>query len=420
MKKILFAMSAAAVMFAGCKKTEITTSEAGLGSVSFSISSDNSEYVTKAELPQVDVNTFKVKITGKDNGYSEEWASVSEMPGVLELVSGNYTVTATSPDAKPVAWDQPVYGGSQDFTVMVGKVSNVNLKCSITNMMVTINPTDDFLNELTGWNVTVTSEDGHLTWNRTEYDEGKAAFFDVAPLNVLVKGERFDGTEVIQQTLIIDEVAAKDHHIINLDAKVTGSIEGGGLHLTVDSTVNDRNENINIPGLEEIPVEDEPDTEEPGGETGDEEDPQPSTAPVMTWDANPDFAVTPITDPMSDVTIKIDAPEGIKEFIVKVESPTMAFLSIVSGMVSAENAHVAEGYVILDLINDATAVAALGELLPAGDAVNGQTTVNFSLSQLVPLINGFNPESGSIHTFTLSVTDQKDQTLSKSVSFKTE
>ena len=79
MKKILFAMSAAAVMFAGCKKTEITTSEAGLGSVSFSISSDNSEYVTKAELPQVDVNTFKVKITGKDNGYSEEWASVSEI-----------------------------------------------------------------------------------------------------------------------------------------------------------------------------------------------------------------------------------------------------------------------------------------------------------------------------------------------------
>ena len=420
MKKILFAMSAAAVMFAGCKKTEITTSEAGLGSVSFSISSDNAEYVTKAELPQVDANTFKVKITGKDNGYSQEWASVSEMPGVLELVSGNYTVTATSPDAKPVAWDQPVYGGSQDFTVMVGKVSNVNLKCSITNMMVTINPTEDFLNELTGWNVTVTSEDGHLTWNRTEYDEGKAAFFDVAPLNVLVKGERFDGTEVIQQTLIIDEVAAKDHHIINLDAKVTGSIEEGGLHLTVDNTVNDRNENINIPGLEEIPVEDEPDTEEPGGETGDEEDPQPSTAPVMTWEANPDFAVTPITDPMSDVTIKIDAPEGIKEFIVKVESPTMAFLSIVSGMVSAENAHVAEGYVILDLINDATAVAALGELLPAGDAVNGQTTVNFSLSQLVPLIDGFGPEPGSIHTFTLSVTDTKDQTLSKPVSFKTE
>lgn len=412
-------MSAAAVMFAGCKKTEITTSEAGLGSVSFSISSDNSEYVTKAELPQVDVNTFKVKITGKDNGYSEEWASVSEMPGVLELVSGNYTVTATSPDAKPVAWDQPVYGGSQDFTVMVGKVSNVNLKCSITNMMVTINPTDDFLNELTGWNVTVTSEDGHLTWNRTEYDEGKAAFFDVAPLNVLVKGERFDGTEVIQQTLIIDEVAAKDHHIINLDAKVTGSIEEGGLHLTVDNTVNDRNENINIPGLEEIPVEDDPDTGEPGGETGDEEDPQPSTAPVMEWASNPTFETMPISSDM-DVVINISAQEKIKAFVVKVESPSAEFLATVSAMVSPENAHLDENYVNLDLINDATAIAMLSSLMPTGDALKGQTSVDFSLSELVPMINGFSPASGSIHTFTLSVTDEKDQTLSKPVSFKTE
>ena len=419
MKKILFAISTAALMFAGCKKTEITTSEAGLGSVSFSISSDNSEYVTKAELPQVDVNTFKVKITGKDNGYSEEWASVSEMPEVLELVSGNYTVTATSPDANPVAWDQPVYGGSQDFTVMVGKVSNVNLKCSITNMMVTINPTDDFLNELTGWNVTVTSEDGHLTWTRTEYDEGKAAFFDVAPLNVLVKGERFDGTEVIQQTLIIDEVAAKDHHIINLDAKVTGSIEEGGLHLTVDNTVNDRNENINIPGLEEIPVEDEPGTEEPGGETGDEEDPQPSTAPVMEWASNPTFETMPISSDM-DVVINISAQEKIKAFVVKVESPSAEFLATVSAMVSPENAHLDENYVNLDLINDATAIAMLSSLMPTGDALKGQTSVDFSLSELVPMINGFSPASGSIHTFTLSVTDEKDQTLSKPVSFKTE
>ena len=419
MKKTIFAISAALVMFAGCKKTEITTSEAGLGSVSFSISSDNSEYVTKAELPQVDVNTFKVKITGKDNGYSEEWASVSEMPGVLELVSGNYTVTATSPDAKPVAWDQPVYGGSQDFTVMVGKVSNVNLKCSITNMMVTINPTDDFLNELTGWNVTVTSEDGHLTWNRTEYDEGKAAFFDVAPLNVLVKGERFDGTEVIQQTLIIDEVAAKDHHIINLDAKVTGSIEEGGLHLTVDNTVNDRNENINIPGLEEIPVEDDPDTGEPGGETGDDEDPQPSTAPVMEWASNPTFETMPISSDM-DVVINISAQEKIKAFVVKVESPSAEFLATVSAMVSPENAHLDENYVNLDLINDATAIAMLSSLMPTGDALKGQTSVDFSLSELVPMINGFSPASGSIHTFTLSVTDEKDQTLSKPVSFKTE
>lgn len=409
MKKILFAMSAAAVMFAGCKKTEITTSEAGLGSVRFSISSDNAEYVTKAELPQVDANTFKVKITGKDNGYSQEWASVSEMPGVLELVSGNYTVTATSPDAKPVAWDQPVYGGSQDFTVMVGKVSNVNLKCSITNMMVTINPTEDFLNELTGWNVTVTSEDGHLTWNRTEYDEGKAAFFDVAPLNVLVKGERFDGTEVIQQTLIIDEVAAKDHHIINLDAKVTGSIEEGGLHLTVDNTVNDRNENITIPGLEEIPVEDDPDTEEPGGETGDEEHPATPAAPTLEWPSNSTFDKMEIGEDM-DVNLIIKAPGKIKSVIVRFSDNFTAAISIIT-IGNVDYLDLVNVNIIPDMVESLKAGG-----LTMGDDLLGQTQVEMSLSQLVPLISQVGVP-GDDYVFTLHVEDELGQTLDKSLTF---
>ncbi len=409
MKKILFAISAAAVMFAGCKKTEITTSEAGFGSVSFSISSENAEYITKADLPQVDVSTFKIKITGKDNGYSEEWASVSEMPEILELVSGNYTVTATSPDALPVAFDQPVYGGAKDFAVMVGKVSNVDLKCSITNMMVTINPTDDFLNELTDWEVTVTSEDGKLVWTRTEYDEGKAGFFNVAPLNVLVKGERFDGAEVIQQTLIIDEVAAKDHHIINLDAKVTGSIEAGGLQLTVDNTVNDRNENITIPGLEEIPVEDEPDTEEPGGETGDEEHPVTPAAPTLEWPSNSTFDKMEIGEDM-DVNLIIKAPGKIKSVIVRFSDNFTAAISLIT-IGNVDYLDLVNVNIIPDMVESLKAGG-----LTMGDDLLGQTQVEMSLSQLVPLISEVGVP-GDDYVFTLQVEDELGQTLDKSLTF---
>ena len=94
MKKILFAISAAAVMLAGCRKTDIIE-ESGVGSVAFTFTSDESGYVTKA-LPEVDVNTLAVKITGKDGGYSQEWKSVSEMPEILELASGTYTLTAST------------------------------------------------------------------------------------------------------------------------------------------------------------------------------------------------------------------------------------------------------------------------------------------------------------------------------------
>lgn len=413
MKKILFAISAAAVMLAGCRKTDIIE-ESGVGSVAFTFTSDESGYVTKA-LPEVDVNTLAVKITGKDGGYSQEWKSVSEMPEILELASGTYTLTASTPGAKAVAWDQPVYGGSKDFAVVVGKVSNVDLVCSITNMMVTLNPTENFLNELTSWEVTVRSQDGTLVWDEKTYEEDRAAFFNVAPLSVLVKGERFDGAEVVQQSLSITDVAAKDHHILNLDAQVTGSIEQGGLHLTVDNTVNDKNENIHIPGFDEIPVEDDDDPDTPGGD----DKPQPSTAPTMVWESNPDFEVTPITVPMKDITIRISAPEGIKDFVVKVESETEGFLSTVSAMVSSSNSHLDEGYVILDLIGDQTAIGTLGSLFPTGEALEDQVSVDFTLTELVPMINGFTPESGAIHTFTLTVTDNKGQSLSQPVSFVT-
>lgn len=417
MKKILFAMSAAAVMFAGCKKTDIIE-ESGVGSVAFTFTSDESGYVTKA-LPEVDVNTLAVKITGKDGGYSQEWKSVSEMPEILELASGTYTLTASTPGAKAVAWDQPVYGGSKDFAVVVGKVSNVDLVCSITNMMVTLNPTEDFLNELTSWEVTVRSQDGTLVWDEKTYEEGRAAFFNVAPLSVLVKGERFDGAEVVQQSLSITDVAAKDHHILNLDAQVTGSIEQGGLHLTVDNTVNDKNENIHIPGFDEVPVEDDDDTDTPGGD----DKPQPSTAPTMVWESNPDFEVTPITDPMKDVTINIMAPEGIKEFYIRVESPSSAVLAGIALVVSPEYNHSSEseGYVILDLINDIDgAITNLGNILPVGDEINGKTSVDFSLTDLVPMINLFKPDSGSVHVFELNITDNKGQSLSQPVYFVTE
>ena len=276
-------------------------------------------------------------------------------------------------------------------------------------MMVTINPTEDFLNELTGWEVTVTSEDGKLVWTRTEYDEGKAGFFDVAPLNVLVKGERFDGTAVIQQTLIIDEVAAKDHHIINLDAKVTGSIEEGGLHLTVDNTVNDRNENINIPGLEEIPVEDEPGTEEPGGETGDDEHPVTPAAPTLEWPSNSTFVKMEIGEDM-DVNLIIKAPGKIKSVIVRFSDNFTAAISLITvGNVD-----------YLDLVN-VNIIPEMVESLKAGgltmgDDLLGQTQVEMSLSQLVPLISEVGVP-GDDYVFTLHVEDELGQTLDKSLTF---
>ena len=74
----------------------------------------------------------------------------------------------------------------------------------------------------------------------------------------------------------------------------------------------------------------------------------------------------------------------------------------------------------MDLINDDALITALTGMIPVGDQLKDQTHVDFSLSQLVPLINVYSPESGSRHTFTLKVTDNKNQSLEKAVVFYAE
>ena len=63
----------------------------------------------------------------------------------------------------------------------------------------------------------------------------------------------------------------------------------------------------------------------------------------------------------------------------------------------------------------------MGLGIPVKDAVLGKTEVLFSLSSLIPMIKVYlapdGSDAGSRHVFTLSVTDEKDQTTSKPIVF---
>ena len=413
MKKIIFTILAVSALFAGCKKTEISGTE-GVGTMSLNVSTDDPQYVvTKAfTAPDVDPKTFSVQIVSSDGATKLEYPTLAEVPSVVELSGGDYTATVGTPNPQKVAWDHPVFSGTKAFKVLVGKASMVDITCSIANMVVTVNPTPEFLKEVTEFEITVESVDGKLVWDKAAVDDGKAGYFAVNELDVYVKGTRHNGQEVAQIHRHISDVKAKYHHILNIDAKVTGTL--GNLNVTVDPTVVDKNENVDVPGHEFQPIPDEPG----GGESPNPQpEPQPATSPKLIWPGNPDFAQYPLADTMS-VELTVEAPEKIKSFVVKVQSPTAEFLNVLAGMVDPKNAHVSYGYVDLDLIGDTTAITSLADVgLPVGDALTGKTIVQFSLSGLLPMILGFSPDQGSVHTFTMNVTDEKGQSISQALPF---
>lgn len=421
MKKILYIIAAAATV-AACG-TQNTLPE-GNGKLSLTIEQEG-VYMTKANDVLAD---FVVDIERPSDGWVKHYDRYIDIPQTVSLGSGDYTITVASPEFRHAAWDLPYYRGTANFTIRVDELTPVNVTVRLQNMKVSFVLSDNFKNELTSYSIVVTNASSWdapdvaertLTWtSATEDVEDKAGYFSVAPLRIKVDGYRAMDNSESHSELIISDYAAQDHHIVSLDARVTGQMSG--VIITIDPTLNDRESSVVVPGWEEVPVDggDEP-GDEPGDDPGDEPggDPQPSTAPTMTWDANPTFAPTPIAATM-DVEIVIEAPEGIKDFVVDVDSYILG--ETIAALAKLDYTYSPTTPFSMDLINDEAIIGALGKMIPAGDALENQTHVDFSLSQLVPLIAVYSPTSGSNHTFTLKVTDSKGQNLEKAVVFYAE
>lgn len=411
MKKILLTMAAAATVFAGCNKNEVGT-DAGSGMLRLQVGYAG-EYNDKTPdlVPvksdaddQAFIDTFVISIE-KTSGapYSLECtvAQFNEQyaDGILSLSPGSYTVSVSSPGSEKAAWDQPVYGVTKEFTIVEDVLTPLELVCSLTNMMVSVKLSENFKSELSAYSIVITGdyEDGSasLTWSSADVDaESRAGYFAVAPLSVEIQGTRaLDGSEA-RKTYRIEDVAAADHHILNIDAKTTGASQPS---ISIDYTVNEKPVDITVPGFEEIPIPDE-EPEDPDVPSED--------APELVWEANPTFERWPLAATM-DVNLVVNAPGKIAGFKVDIESETLQSLL--------------ESFTMpMDLINDQTVKEFMSSPfigLPVGDDLSGKTSVEFPLSTLLPMLYGLGPDPGTEHTFTLIVTDEAGQELNQSLVF---
>lgn len=420
MKRSIITILAAAAVLAGCKQTKVeenkgyfvlqsVTADANLNEVNVSTKAMPSELV--------DINTFVVKIESNlEGGGTRTYNYKDILDQAIELPTGSYRITAGSPAGKAAAWDQPLFEGTQNFTVVAGATSPVNVKCSLSNTMVSIKCTDTFKTELQEFNIKVSATDNDfLTWSKTGKENSDAlatelskdGYFSASELYVQIDGKREIDGSTAALTYVVKNVHPKDHIILNLDARVTGQVQQ--ITLAVDGTVNDRTENIVVGGFEEIPI---PDPIDPTPDPNPDPNPDPSlpAKPSLVWEANPTFALTELKSEGMSVEITVNVPGKVKDFLIDVKSDCAEFEGVIKSMTG-------DG-LTMDLVNNA-ALSSLNDLgIPTGDSVKGKTTVPFSLSSLLPMILLYNPEVNSYHTFTLKVTDEAGQTLTQALQFQ--
>lgn len=423
MKRIFITIMAAAAVLASCDNAEV----AGLkGKGTFMLQSvtantDLNDVQVKPHGLPSELNQDKLlaalELTIKnseDANLKQTYKYLDIVNKPVELSTGKYTVSAVSTDAKDAAWDQPLFAGSTDFAVVANAVSPVNLTCSMTNAVVSIKCSDTFKTEVNDYNIKVSDAKGNfLTWTKDNIAED--GYFTAKELNVTIEGKRSLDNSTATVTGTIQNIQAKDHITLNIDARVTGQVQQ--IVVTVETKVNDKPVDIFVDGFEEIEI---PDPSQPDPTpTPDPEEPEVDpNAPSLEWKGNPTFAMLPLKREM-DVNVKILAPNRIKSLLVKVKSDVL--FDVLPDMVSEEYVDSENKIVTLDLIADPKAVEKLSmspAFLPTGDNVKGHTELSLTLSDLVPMIGSLGPDMNSIHYFTLILTDEADNVLEKELAFQ--
>jgi len=420
MKRSIITILAAAAVLAGCKQTKVEENKGYfvLQSVTADANLNEVNVSTKAMPSELaDINTFVVKIESNlEGGGTQTYNYKDILDQAIELPTGSYRITAGSPAGKAAAWDQPLFEGTQNFTVVAGATSPVNVKCSLSNTMVSIKCTDTFKTELQEFNIKVSATDNDfLTWSKTGKESSDAlaaelskdGYFSASELYVQIDGKREIDGSTAALTYVVKNVHPKDHIILNLDARVTGQVQQ--ITLAVDGTVNDRTENIVVGGFEEIPI---PDPIDPTPDPNPDPNPNPSlpAKPSLVWEANPTFELMELKSDGMSVEITVNVPGKVKDFLIDVKSDCAEFEGVIKSMTG-------DG-LTMDLVNN-TALSSLNDLgIPTGASVKGKETVPFKLSSLLPMILLYNPEVNSYHTFTLKVTDEAGQTLTQALQFQ--
>ena len=164
MKKIIYTVILAAAVLTGCKKV---TPELPTG-LQLKVTTDDTfvDKIVKSGA-SADINTFSVEIVKKDGKFSNTWL-YGELPSLVELSVGEYTVTVKSPESVKVNWESPVYGGSMDFAILDGVVTPLDVVCTLQNMKNSVYCSENLIRSLSTFEVKVANADGFLVWSSGE------------------------------------------------------------------------------------------------------------------------------------------------------------------------------------------------------------------------------------------------------------
>lgn len=407
------------------------------GTINVDVASEPTKAQGRADDP-TDRSSFIVTVTpkGSDNiaSYDGElcrW-TYGNMPEIITLPVGEYTVHVASHEPEAVAWSAPYFEGQTDFSVENNKVVNIGtVHCYFHSLKIGVNFDEDFLKIMDADNSSVTVTAGaagtSMVWIPSET---RCAYFylnDDNPTVIAHFNGRLDG-QTYTAGKTVNSARMGDYYIFTFSLNQgnpeppeefgSTTIPPSGINIDVDM-IREELPNQLKPG-EDIQDSDEkhpnaeewPDPVGPGTDPENPDDPNvpddPGTSVISIVpdekcaDLNLEGKKNPIIDG-NPYIINIHADKGIENLCVEIESDNAEFKKSASQLLplSFDMAHLDD-----DIYESLKSIG-----LEGNDAVRGKEDVPFDITELVPLLSSF----PGTHTFVISVTDKDGKSLSKSL-----
>lgn len=355
-------------------------------------------YVGSRADETVDVSNFLVAIYDSKSQKVEQW-KYSEMPEVVSLTVGTYSIEVLSAEAPSNGFDAPFYKGTATCEIKENELVDVPaITCKLANMLFSVVYDEEFQDKM-GNDVVTTISVGENSLD-IPYAETRKAYLiapegETAALNVTLKGT-IDG-ETIDYSKRIDQVRVGVHNIIKyeFDPVSDGSMGDGTLNvaINVDSSMNESDEVVGTnpgeePGIDDFPTEGGEDPGEGGGEQ--------NVPSIIGSDFNGNhFDIeNDVLDIKGASTLKVEinAENGIAHLYVEIQSETLDVTEV--GLMNN-----------FDLAYPGDLEEGLNGLgFPTGANVIGQKHTTFDISTFTGLLVSFEGN----HNFVIRVVDQND------------
>lgn len=371
----------------------------------------------------VDVSNFLLTIKNSQGEQVEQY-TYSEMPEIISLPVGTYTVVASSAEAATNGFDVPFYTGStEQFSIKENELTEVSaLTCRLANVMISVEY-DEELRKLMGEDVVTTVKIGDNSLDIPSSETRKA--YLIAPasagsMDITLKGT-IDG-ESVTEVKRVENVQAGQYNIIKyvLSPVDDGNNSVGGnlnIAINIDSSMTSSDETVGVnpgeePGIDDFPTDG---GEEPGdgdGDGGDESGSEQNMPTIVGTDFNGkpfDISkdVLTVTKGQSvSLSVTLLAPNKMAHVYVTIDSETLTE-DVLVGVNLAKN---------FDLAEPGDLEAGLKGLgFPTGTDVIGKEEIPFDITQFTSLLGIYGAAN---HNFIIRVVDQQGLEVTETLKIK--